>query len=149
LLTVSRSFMNVANRVLWRMMIILKANKVKLFESSVLFVFWYHSLNVLDTPRICNISRLRVKCIITNTMHCLFLVYWIKIPLHVSGIYSSSSGGKVYLCGNWYFYDDCQRVWVEVHPGSLTVIIEVPFTTYDKPYLLMMGCWCLKHVEVS
>jgi hypothetical protein len=33
-------------------MIILKANKVNLFVSSVLFVFWYHSPNVLDTPHI-------------------------------------------------------------------------------------------------
>jgi hypothetical protein len=39
----------------------LKANKVNLFVSSVLFVFWYHSPNVLDTPHICNISWLRVK----------------------------------------------------------------------------------------
>jgi hypothetical protein len=61
LLRVSRSFMNVANRVLWRMMIILKANKVNFFVSSVLFVFWYHSPNILDTPHICSISRLRVK----------------------------------------------------------------------------------------
>jgi hypothetical protein len=30
--------------------IILKASKVNLFVSSVLFVFWYHSLNFLDTP---------------------------------------------------------------------------------------------------
>jgi hypothetical protein len=30
--------MNVANRVLWRMMIILKANKVNLFVSSVFFL---------------------------------------------------------------------------------------------------------------
>jgi hypothetical protein len=30
----------------------LKANKVNLFVSSVLFVFWYHSPNVLDTPHI-------------------------------------------------------------------------------------------------
>jgi hypothetical protein len=51
LLTVSRIFMNVANRVLWRMVIILKANKVNLFVSSVLFVFWYHSPNLLDPPR--------------------------------------------------------------------------------------------------
>jgi hypothetical protein len=49
-LTVFRSFMNVANNVLWRMAIILKANKVNLFVSSVLFVFWYHSPNFLDTP---------------------------------------------------------------------------------------------------
>jgi hypothetical protein len=34
------------------MAIILKANKVNLFVSSVLFVFWYHSPNCLDTPRI-------------------------------------------------------------------------------------------------
>jgi hypothetical protein len=52
LLTVSRSFMNVANSVLWRMAIILKANKVNWFVYSVLFVFWYHSPNVLDTPLI-------------------------------------------------------------------------------------------------
>jgi hypothetical protein len=51
LLTVSRRFMNVANIVLWRMAIILKVNKVNLFASSVLFAFWYHSPNVLDTPR--------------------------------------------------------------------------------------------------
>jgi hypothetical protein len=51
LLTVSRSFMNVANSVLWKMAIILKANKVNLLVSSFLFVFWYHSQNVLDTPR--------------------------------------------------------------------------------------------------
>jgi hypothetical protein len=51
LLTVSRSFMNVTNSVLWRMAIILKANKVSLFVYSVLFVFWYRSPNFLDTPR--------------------------------------------------------------------------------------------------
>jgi hypothetical protein len=39
----------------------LKANKVNLFVSSVLFVFWYHSPNGLDTPHIWNISRLRVN----------------------------------------------------------------------------------------
>jgi hypothetical protein len=43
------------------MAIILKANKVNLFVFSVLFVFWYHSPKVLDTPHICNISRLRVN----------------------------------------------------------------------------------------
>jgi hypothetical protein len=36
-------------------------NKLTLFVSSVLFVFWYHSTNFLDTPHICDISRLRVK----------------------------------------------------------------------------------------
>jgi hypothetical protein len=43
------------------MAIILKVNKVNLFVSSAFFVFWYHSPNVLDTPHICNISRLRVN----------------------------------------------------------------------------------------
>jgi hypothetical protein len=33
------------------MAIILKANKVNLFVSSVLFVFWHHSPNFLETPR--------------------------------------------------------------------------------------------------
>jgi hypothetical protein len=44
------------------MVVILNANKVNVFVSSVLFVFWFHSPNVLDTPHICNISRLRVNC---------------------------------------------------------------------------------------
>jgi hypothetical protein len=35
-----------------RMAIILKANKVNWFVSSVLFVSWYHSPNFLDTPRV-------------------------------------------------------------------------------------------------
>jgi hypothetical protein len=32
--------------------IVLKANKVNLFVSSILFVFWYHSPNFLHTPHI-------------------------------------------------------------------------------------------------
>jgi hypothetical protein len=54
------------------MMIILKANKVNLFVSSVLCEFWYHSPNVLDTPHIWNISRLRVK---TEIGHVLWVGY--------------------------------------------------------------------------
>jgi hypothetical protein len=37
--------------------IILKANKVNLFVSSDLFVFWYHSPNLLDTPRMFVVIR--------------------------------------------------------------------------------------------
>jgi hypothetical protein len=33
------------------MAIILKVNKVNMFVSSVLLVFWYHLPNFLDTPR--------------------------------------------------------------------------------------------------
>jgi hypothetical protein len=33
------------------MAIIWTANKVNLFVSAVLFVFWYHSPNFLDAPR--------------------------------------------------------------------------------------------------
>jgi hypothetical protein len=51
MLTVSRIFMNVANSVLWRMAINLKANKVNLFLYSDLFVFWYDSPKLLETPR--------------------------------------------------------------------------------------------------
>jgi hypothetical protein len=50
--------------VLWIMAIILKAHKVNLFVSSVLFVFWYHSTNFSDTPHICDISWLTVNCVI-------------------------------------------------------------------------------------
>jgi hypothetical protein len=60
-LKVSRSFLNVANGVLWRVGISMKANKVNLFVSSVFFCFLYHSPNILDTLHICNISWLRLK----------------------------------------------------------------------------------------
>jgi hypothetical protein len=70
LLTVSRSFMNVANSVLWRMAIVLKANEVNLFVSSVLFVFCHHSPNVLDIPRI-YISSVLI-CSSAKFLHCLF-----------------------------------------------------------------------------
>jgi hypothetical protein len=46
-------------------------------------------LSVANMPKI---------CIITKFMHCWFLVYSIKLPLHVSGINSPSSGGKVCVC---------------------------------------------------
>jgi hypothetical protein len=49
------------------MAIILKANKVNLFVSSVLCVFWYHSPNVSDTLHICNISWLRVNIMVLLT----------------------------------------------------------------------------------
>jgi hypothetical protein len=53
----------------------LKANKVNLFVSSVLFVFWYHSPNVLDTPHICDISRLMVnKNTVTSSAHLLVVL---------------------------------------------------------------------------
>jgi hypothetical protein len=60
LLTVSRTFINVANSVLWRIAIILKVNKVNLFVSSVLFIFWYYSPSLLDTPR--TSSQCHTKC---------------------------------------------------------------------------------------
>jgi hypothetical protein len=43
--------MKFAKSVLLMMAIILKANKVNLFVSSVFFVFWYHSPTFLNTPR--------------------------------------------------------------------------------------------------
>jgi hypothetical protein len=56
------------------MAIILKANKVNLFVSSVLFVFWNHSPNVLDTLHICNISWLRVNGFYLVLSTAFFLV---------------------------------------------------------------------------
>jgi hypothetical protein len=43
------------------MAIILKANNVIVVVCSVVCVFGYHSPNVLGTPHICKISRLRVN----------------------------------------------------------------------------------------
>jgi hypothetical protein len=53
------------------MAIILKANKVNLFVSSVLFVFWYHLPNFLDTPCIYNIAvqehSLNAECVLPTS----------------------------------------------------------------------------------
>jgi hypothetical protein len=76
LLTVYRSFMNVANSVLWRMATILKANKVNLFVSSVLFVFWCHSPDFLDTPCTLQINtkfRAGQQCAPCFNPPCVFL----------------------------------------------------------------------------
>jgi hypothetical protein len=51
--------------VLWRITIILKANKVNLFVSSFWFVFWYHSPNFLDTPRIATNGQRRTSALTT------------------------------------------------------------------------------------
>jgi hypothetical protein len=78
LLTVSRSFMNVANSVLWRMAIILKDNKVNLFLSNVLFVFWYHSPNVLDPPR--SYWHGNLKPYISQTVQYVYKTWFESVP---------------------------------------------------------------------
>jgi hypothetical protein len=77
-------------------------------QSAVALLVWLH-VEFLSSFRsniwvLCWVDRASwIMCIITNSMHCLFLVCWIKIPLRVSGINSRSSGGKMYVCGKWYF----------------------------------------------
>jgi hypothetical protein len=75
------------------MVFILKAEKVNLFVSSVLFVFWYHSPNLLDTPHICDISRLRVKDVrkVVSARHervmvCLGSVSTYSLSQHVMDV---------------------------------------------------------------
>jgi hypothetical protein len=54
----------------------LKANKVNLFASSVLLVFWYHSTNLLDTPR----NHYRVT-------HCLYFCVWELKPCRAGYVF--------------------------------------------------------------
>jgi hypothetical protein len=49
------------------MAIVLKANKVNWFVSSVLFVLWYHSPNFLDTPRTMRHSQQNIN----NSVYCV------------------------------------------------------------------------------
>jgi hypothetical protein len=67
---------------------------------------------------------------------CLSLVYWIKIPLHVSGV--STAHHQEVKC-IYVANGTCYTVQLNVrglgwsgplHPGSLTVILAVPFATY-------------------
>jgi hypothetical protein len=57
--------------VLWRMAIILKTNQFNLFVFSVLFVFWYHSPNILVIPRTLFIVR-------PQTLHTHYLRVYLK-----------------------------------------------------------------------
>jgi hypothetical protein len=52
----------------------LKANKVNLFVSSVLFVFWYHSPNFLDTPRILPLFVAVIDLSLLGTLQNCYLV---------------------------------------------------------------------------
>jgi hypothetical protein len=155
--------MNVANRVLWRMANILKANKVNLFVSYVLFVFWYHSPNFLDTPHICDISRLRV-----NIRKHLFAVFflmlgWPWIPNYMAyeqqpnrhtfifsslsyhtstsisfgHIISPSLGGRMYICGMCY-----TSLLTVTSCWQSTQKYNIQFSTCVYTlYLLTMSCW--------
>jgi hypothetical protein len=59
------------------MAIILTENKVNLFVSSVLFVFWYHSADFLHTPRIITyISEHAVSLVTTKYMQDWTYVQW-------------------------------------------------------------------------
>jgi hypothetical protein len=84
------------------MAIILKANKVNLCVSSALFVFWYHSQNFLDTPHICDVSRLRVKFGVESLheMHCSSYEYS-EIDTIIATVYSELN--SVFCCILEYF----------------------------------------------
>jgi hypothetical protein len=73
------------------MALILKAKKVNLFVSSVLFVFWYHSPNILDTPCIYHI----ISYIISYIYH---IIYHIIIPWNDRRIFGPSLA-ETSLCG--------------------------------------------------
>jgi hypothetical protein len=50
-------------------------------------------------------------------------------------INSTSSGGRMYICGKWcllYCTADRQPTWVEFHPDTLTVDLEVLQAPYAK-----------------
>jgi hypothetical protein len=100
LLTVFRSFMNVANSVLWRMAIILKANKVNLF------VFWYHSLNVLDTPRKNQTGKSDTWSKeeaanwmnIMNILSCTYLDWYVSVTCYSAHLLHTNITLKYQLC---------------------------------------------------
>jgi hypothetical protein len=71
------------------MAIILKANKVNLFVSSVLFVFWYHSPNFLDNPRMVNAQPfLGPRCSFVNPQPLSSVIDFFK--QNPSGVLKSS-----------------------------------------------------------
>jgi hypothetical protein len=67
------------------MAIILRANKVNLFVSSVLFVFCYHSPNVLDTPRMPTHftfllrSHVKYNAAVYSVLCSLTVMSWIRL----------------------------------------------------------------------
>jgi hypothetical protein len=56
-----------------------------------------------------------IMCIITNSMHCLSLVYWINTPLHVRGVSTALHQEVECVHAKWYFWVDCQWARVGFH----------------------------------
>jgi hypothetical protein len=99
LLTVSISFMNVANSVLWRMAIILKVNKVNLFVSCVLFVFWYISPKFLDTPYIVPHTN-HVQCLLHADHWANARIMTVAYSCSISSCYMLDCHCVIWICIN-------------------------------------------------
>jgi hypothetical protein len=102
---------------------ILKANKVNLFVSSVLFVFWYHSPNFLDTPRmrlvaVCTINSIwnRISC---GSIPCLW--GW-DSSVSIGTGYRLDSTGIESQWGKDFFAN--VQTGPGAHPASCTMGIE-------------------------
>jgi hypothetical protein len=75
-----------------------------------------------------------LACNKTNLMHYLSSVYWVTIPLHVSGLLvAHHQEVTMYICNNWYVLYvlvDCRRAWIQ-DAQHVSIVV--------KCYLLMMG----------
>jgi hypothetical protein len=112
-------------------------NKLTLFVSSVLFVFWYHSLNVLDTPHICNISRLRVKATSCACGSSSFMWHnpesiranqlkWAQV-LTLLGIFRCFRKMEIVA----YYYINVVSVLVRVNPTRVMMVVVLLYLLKD------------------
>jgi hypothetical protein len=105
---------------LWRMASILTVNKVHLFVSSVLFVFWYHSPNVLDTPHKLSPPGYKSLLLVPST------------PWHKSRRHGGENVNGDYV-EVWYApptnHVPCTRQRIIKAPGiteNVTILLETP-----------------------
>jgi hypothetical protein len=134
---------------LWRMAIILKANNVNLFVSSVLFVLWYHSPNLLNTSctltlTCCGIvvpSHVRVNDVINSVSQSAHVGWYIdhfskvvmmpmtwSVKCNTAAVDSFRLYSDMRVAMNtaqpWKLYELPYSKWIDDHPQSCQPSIQ-------------------------
>jgi hypothetical protein len=117
------------------MAIILKPNKVNLYVSSVLFVFWYHSPNFLDTPctkfiRVLYLNMFRASICPTSGEQCIDLPR-MMCSTAVAGCGCVELGRQ--LCALWRWWFDWQSSATQPQPAIAVLHIVCSRTIHCSP----------------
>jgi hypothetical protein len=89
-------------------------------------------------------------CNDTNLMHYLSSVYWVTIPLHVSGLLvAHHQEVTMYIRNSWYVLYvsvDCQLAWLEwnsTSPADSQVVWTIFSVVYSAFFIVLWHCTAL------